>query len=101
MAGLLNDVLDIGRGLVRGPAGDELLDPPRIQVDGEQHRVQDGGQPALHLAEHMRTGRTDHQQAAVAQARLLHHFGGMPCRELLLPVRQHDHLSRSVVPLKQ
>jgi hypothetical protein len=54
-AGLLENVIDIGRGIIRRAAGDQLLDPPRIHVDGEQHRVQQRRHPPLQLPEHVRT----------------------------------------------
>ena len=36
LAGLLENVIDTGRGLIHRTAGDQLLHPPRIQVDGVQ-----------------------------------------------------------------
>jgi hypothetical protein len=91
VAGLLENVIDIGRGLIHRAAGDQLLDPPRIQVDGEQHRIQRRRTPPLHLPEHVRTGGPDHQQPAVTKTRLLEQIGGIPRRELFLPVGQDDH----------
>ena len=55
VTGLLENVIDIGRGLIHRTAGDQLLQPPRIQVDGEQHGIQQRRNPPLPLPEHVRT----------------------------------------------
>ena len=87
---MLDDVLDVGCSLLGSAARHQLLDPARIQVDVEQRRIEPGCHLSLELAEHVRAGRSDEQEAAVTQRRLVE-VGGKPGRHLFDPVAQEDH----------
>ena len=61
--GLLDDVLDVGRDFRAGIAGDDLLHPARIQVDGVIDRTQLLGDQTREVADSVRPARHEAEQS--------------------------------------
>ena len=85
---LLDQVVDVGRHLRGGVAGDQLLDPAGIDVDGVKGRAESLGDQTREVAHSVRPARHHAEKATAPHESAVGEVLGLPLHHLRDPIRQ-------------